>query len=108
MHTHTTASGEVTWVKRNMEKYHATAAAKGVKIVHCCGYDSIPSGVLCPLAIRHAWAFARPAFAAKHTGCTCQCKFLRCNPDSLEKLQWPQRHKNGLKNSLNGLNGLKT
>uniref|UniRef100_A0A7S3RBG0 Saccharopine dehydrogenase NADP binding domain-containing protein n=1 Tax=Dunaliella tertiolecta TaxID=3047 RepID=A0A7S3RBG0_DUNTE len=38
-------TGEVTWVKRNMEKYHATAAAKGVKIVHCCGYDSIPSDI---------------------------------------------------------------
>jgi len=40
-------AGEVTWVKRNMEKHHEAAAKKGVKIVHCCGYDSVPSGVQC-------------------------------------------------------------
>lgn len=26
-----------------MDKYHDEAAAKGVRIVPCCGYDSIPS-----------------------------------------------------------------
>ncbi|KAF5833430.1 Saccharopine dehydrogenase-domain-containing protein [Dunaliella salina] len=38
-------TGELTWVRRNMEKYHATAEAKGTKIVHCCGYDSAPSDI---------------------------------------------------------------
>ncbi len=26
-----------------IDKYHEPAAAKGVRIVPCCGYDSIPS-----------------------------------------------------------------
>jgi len=38
-------AGEITWVRRNIEAYHNKAEAKGVKIVHCCGYDSVPSGV---------------------------------------------------------------
>lgn len=28
---------------RMMKAHHAEAARKGVKIVHCCGFDSIPS-----------------------------------------------------------------
>lgn len=36
-------AGEVPWVKKNIEKYHTAAAAKGIKVVHCCGFDSIPS-----------------------------------------------------------------
>ena len=32
-------------MRRNIEAYHNKAEAKGVKIVHCCGYDSVPSGV---------------------------------------------------------------
>jgi len=36
-------TGEVPWVKANIDKYHKAAEQAGVKIVHCCGYDSIPS-----------------------------------------------------------------
>jgi short subunit dehydrogenase-like uncharacterized protein len=25
-----------------VQAHHGAAAAKGVKVVHCCGYDSIP------------------------------------------------------------------
>jgi short subunit dehydrogenase-like uncharacterized protein len=35
--------GEVQWIKRMAERYHATATASGARIVHCCGFDSIPS-----------------------------------------------------------------
>lgn len=35
-------AGEILWVKRMIQAHHAAAAAKGVKVVHCCGYDSIP------------------------------------------------------------------
>jgi short subunit dehydrogenase-like uncharacterized protein len=35
-------SGELVWVRRNIRKHHEAAAKKGVKLVHCCGYDSIP------------------------------------------------------------------
>ncbi|KAF8057624.1 trans-acting enoyl reductase [Scenedesmus sp. PABB004] len=35
-------TGELLWVKRMIAAHDAAAAAKGVRIVHCCGYDSIP------------------------------------------------------------------
>ncbi|KAI8468795.1 MAG: Saccharopine dehydrogenase-domain-containing protein [Monoraphidium minutum] len=35
-------TGEVNWVKRMIARHHETAKDKGVKVVHCCGYDSIP------------------------------------------------------------------
>lgn len=37
------AVGEVLWVRRMIDQHHEAATAGGVKIVHCCGYDSIPS-----------------------------------------------------------------
>ncbi len=36
-------TGEVPWIRRMIDQHHQTAASKGVKIVHCCGFDSIPS-----------------------------------------------------------------
>ncbi|EIE26941.1 saccharopine dehydrogenase [Coccomyxa subellipsoidea C-169] len=36
-------TGEVPWVARTIKKYHAQAFANRVKIVHMCGFDSIPS-----------------------------------------------------------------
>ena len=41
-------TGEVQWVGRMIKKYETTAQASGARIVHCCGFDSIPSdlGVL--------------------------------------------------------------
>ena len=33
----------MTWVKRTIQKHHVAAEKAGVKIVHCCGYDSVPS-----------------------------------------------------------------
>lgn len=36
-------TGEVQWYKRMMDKYEATAQASGARIVHCSGFDSIPS-----------------------------------------------------------------
>ncbi|KAK9914994.1 hypothetical protein WJX75_003449 [Coccomyxa subellipsoidea] len=36
-------TGEVPWVARTIRKYHAQASANRVKIVHMCGFDSIPS-----------------------------------------------------------------
>ncbi|MGV8874732.1 MAG: saccharopine dehydrogenase family protein, partial [Rhodococcus sp. (in: high G+C Gram-positive bacteria)] len=36
-------TGEVPFVRRCIDKYHQTAIANGVKIVHSCGFDSIPS-----------------------------------------------------------------
>ena len=41
-------TGEALWVKRMAQAYHEIAVKAGVRIVHCCAYDSIPAdlGVL--------------------------------------------------------------
>ncbi len=36
-------TGEALWVKRVVQKYHNAAVQAGVRIVHCCAYDSIPA-----------------------------------------------------------------
>jgi short subunit dehydrogenase-like uncharacterized protein len=36
-------TGEVQWVRRMIERYEARARESGARIVHCCGFDSIPS-----------------------------------------------------------------
>ncbi|GAX74961.1 hypothetical protein CEUSTIGMA_g2407.t1 [Chlamydomonas eustigma] len=36
-------TGETTWIKKSFLKYNEKAKEKGVKLVHCCGFDSIPS-----------------------------------------------------------------
>lgn len=41
-------TGEVAWIRETVADYHERAAQTGARIVHCCGFDSIPSdlGVL--------------------------------------------------------------
>jgi short subunit dehydrogenase-like uncharacterized protein len=41
-------SGEIPWIRGLIDAHHETARAAGTRIVHCCGFDSIPSdlGVL--------------------------------------------------------------
>ncbi len=36
-------TGEVQWIKRMLDRYETVAKASGARIVHCCGFDSIPS-----------------------------------------------------------------
>jgi short subunit dehydrogenase-like uncharacterized protein len=36
-------SGEVQWIRRMVQRYQATARNSGARVVHCCGFDSIPS-----------------------------------------------------------------
>ncbi len=36
-------TGEVQWVRQMLDKYEAIAQQSGARIVHCCGFDSIPS-----------------------------------------------------------------
>jgi short subunit dehydrogenase-like uncharacterized protein len=36
-------TGEVQWVRRMIDAHAEAAAASGSRIVHCCGFDSIPS-----------------------------------------------------------------
>jgi len=36
-------TGEVQWIRRMLQRHEATARDSGARIVHCCGFDSIPS-----------------------------------------------------------------
>jgi len=36
-------TGEVPWMRRMLDAYQAEAEASGARLVHCCGFDSIPS-----------------------------------------------------------------
>ena len=36
-------TGEIQWASRMIKRYEAQAKASGARIVHCCGFDSIPS-----------------------------------------------------------------
>ena len=36
-------TGEVQWMRRTIDAHHEKAKENKVKIVHCCGFDSIPS-----------------------------------------------------------------
>ena len=36
-----------------LDKYHAAAKQQGVRIVHCCGFDSIPSDLGTCLVVDH-------------------------------------------------------
>jgi short subunit dehydrogenase-like uncharacterized protein len=36
-------TGEVQWIRRMLQRYEGTARQSGARIVHCCGFDSIPS-----------------------------------------------------------------
>jgi short subunit dehydrogenase-like uncharacterized protein len=46
-------SGEVLFIRESIDRYHDVAAATGTRIVHCCGFDSIPSD-LGVLLLHHA------------------------------------------------------
>lgn len=36
-------TGEVQWIRRMIVRYESVARESGARIVHCCGFDSIPS-----------------------------------------------------------------
>lgn len=36
-------TGEPQWIRRMLDRHEAAAQASGARIVHCCGFDSIPS-----------------------------------------------------------------
>ena len=36
-------TGEVQWIHRMVQRYEAMARKSGARMVHCCGFDSIPS-----------------------------------------------------------------
>ena len=38
-------AGEVQWIRRMIDAHHDTARSSGARIVHCCGFDSIPMDI---------------------------------------------------------------
>lgn len=36
-------TGETQWIKKMITKYETSAQQSGARIVHCCGFDSVPS-----------------------------------------------------------------
>lgn len=38
-------AGEAQWIRRMIDEHHDSAAATGAKIVHCCGFDSVPMDI---------------------------------------------------------------
>jgi short subunit dehydrogenase-like uncharacterized protein len=42
-------TGESHWVRRMIDAHHDEARKTGARIVHCCGFDSIPSDIGCQL-----------------------------------------------------------
>jgi short subunit dehydrogenase-like uncharacterized protein len=36
-------AGETQWIRRMIDQHHEAAQKSGARIVHCCGFDSIPS-----------------------------------------------------------------
>ncbi|MFT5594175.1 MAG: short subunit dehydrogenase-like uncharacterized protein [Oceanicoccus sp.] len=49
-------TGEVQWYKRMVDKYETTAKQTGARIVHCSGFDSIPSDLGVYFLQQHAQA----------------------------------------------------
>ncbi|TXS90233.1 saccharopine dehydrogenase [Parahaliea maris] len=66
-------TGEVQWIRRMIDTYAEMAEASGARIVHCCGFDSVPSDMgvffLQQLAVSH---FGEPASRVK-----MRVKFLK-------------------------------
>ncbi|HUE88351.1 MAG TPA: saccharopine dehydrogenase NADP-binding domain-containing protein [Vicinamibacterales bacterium] len=46
-------TGETAWVHELITDYHQPAAAAGVRIIPCCGFDSVPSDLGTLLMARH-------------------------------------------------------
>jgi short subunit dehydrogenase-like uncharacterized protein len=45
-------TGEVAWVRRVIDRHHTRAARAGIRLVPCCGFDSVPSDLGTLLAVR--------------------------------------------------------
>ena len=47
-------AGEVPWIRRMIDEHHEDARDRGVRIVHSCGFDSLPSDLGTLLVQTHA------------------------------------------------------
>lgn len=66
-------TGEVQWIQRMIAAHEATAQRTGARIVHCCGFDSIPSD----LGVHVLQSAALARFGAPATRVKLRIKALR-------------------------------
>lgn len=66
-------TGEVQWIQRMITAHEATAKRTGARIVHCCGFDSIPSD----LGVHVLQSAALARFGAPATRVKLRIKSLR-------------------------------
>ena len=66
-------TGEVQWIRRMIRAYEKTARRSGARIVHCCGFDSIPSD----LGVHFLQREARERFSAPCTEVKMRVKGAR-------------------------------
>lgn len=66
-------SGEVQWIRRMIRSYESKAKASGARIVHCCGFDSIPSD----MGVWHLQQQARELFGIPCQDVRMRVKALR-------------------------------
>ncbi|WP_199589770.1 saccharopine dehydrogenase family protein [Lujinxingia litoralis] len=60
-------TGEMDWVAEMIERHHEAARHKGVRVVHSCGFDSVPSDLGVLLMQQEAIArWGRPAGQGKY------------------------------------------
>jgi short subunit dehydrogenase-like uncharacterized protein len=66
-------TGEVQWMRRMIQKYEAAARESGARIVHNCGFDSIPSD----LGVHFLQREARARFGAPCTTVKMRVRSMR-------------------------------
>lgn len=59
-------TGETHWIRKMADAHHTAAEQRGARIVHCCGFDSIPSDLGVLMMQEHAIArFGKPCQAVR-------------------------------------------
>lgn len=66
-------TGEVQWIHRMLQQYEASARRSGARIVHACGFDSIPSD----LGVLHLQRLAQSRHGAPCTRVSMRVKSMR-------------------------------
>ncbi len=66
-------TGETQWIKQMITKYEAQAQQSGARIVHCCGFDSVPSD----MGVYYLQQQAQQQFNAPATQVSMRVKTLK-------------------------------
>lgn len=66
-------TGETQWIKKMIEKYESQAQQSGSRIVHCCGFDSVPSD----MGVYYLQQQAQKQFNAPATQVSMRVKTLK-------------------------------